>query len=81
MTFEEWYKTGINNGWVSPFVCEIHDGVPISVSEDIAMEEGEEPCIWIMRGYTSEEQRVEVEHYSAHARWRKPFKLRLDEDQ
>ena len=76
MTFDEWCEFGIVQGWVSPFVCEIHDGVPMSLYEDIDMQAGEESCIWIMRAYASREEKLAVEDFSPHALWRKPFTLR-----
>ena len=78
MTFDEWYEFGISQGWVSPFVCEIHDGVPISLMEEIAMQNGEESCIWVMRRYADEKEKAQVENFSPPDVWRKPFTLRGD---
>jgi hypothetical protein len=76
MTFDEWVEEGISQGWVSPFVCEIHDGVPMSYEEEFAMQNGEEPCIWVMRRYASKEEKLAVEDFSPHALWRNPFTLK-----
>ncbi len=76
MTFDEWCEFGIVQGWVSPFVCEIHDGVPMSLSEEIAMQDGNESCIWVMRMYADGDEKAAVEDFSPHALWRKPFTLR-----
>lgn len=78
MTFDEWCEFGIVQGWVSPFVCEIHDGVPMSYEEEFAMQEGDESCIWVMRRYASREEKLAVEDFSPHACWRNPFTLRGD---
>ena len=61
---------------MSPFVCEIHDGVPMSYDEEFAMQEGEESCIWVMRRYADEKEKAQVEDFSPHALWRNPFTLR-----
>ena len=76
MTFDEWVEEGISQGWVSPFVCEAHDGVPMSYDEEFAMQDGDESCIWVMRRYANREEKLAVERFSPHAVWRKPFTLR-----
>lgn len=69
MTFDEWMMQGYLNGWVSPPVCETHDGVPMSAAEHAEFEEGD-PCIHIVRLYTDATHKAEVEAEHAPSIWR-----------
>ena len=66
MTFDEWVRIGYERGWVSPPVCETHDGLPLSEAEAEDME----PCIHIMRLYESPEHKAVVESEHAPSVWR-----------
>lgn len=66
MTFDEWVRFGYEQGWVSPPVCETHDGLPLSEAEA----EDDEPCIYIMRLYESAEHKAAVESEHAPSVWR-----------
>jgi len=48
-TFDEWLLVGIGKGWVSPVVCQTHDGVPMMPEEEEAWEDGWDPCIPVLR--------------------------------
>ncbi len=72
MTQTEWLMMGIRNGWCSPPVCATHDGVPETVDEALAFEEGSDPCIQVIRPYESKEVRDAVESYHMPSVWRKP---------
>lgn len=58
--FETWLQTGIENGWCGPAVCYTHDGLPTSASEDCEFEEGEDPCMHVIRLYDDEEHRLAI---------------------
>ena len=78
MNQHEWIKYGIENGWCSPPVCYMHDGVPVTEAEDMDMCEGFDPCVHIIRMYEDLETQMAVERHSSPAVWRKapyePFK-------
>lgn len=69
MTFDEWVKFGFEQGWVSPPVCETHDGVPMSEAEHAEFEEGD-PCVHIVRLYDSPEHKAAVEAAHSPSVWR-----------
>lgn len=49
MTFEEWIRTGIANKWISPPVCGMHEGVPVTAEEEYELDEGNDPCHTVVR--------------------------------
>lgn len=67
--FESWLAEGYRNGWVGPPVCETHDGLPTSETEDLDLEDGE-PCLHIMRLYDSPEHKRDVEQNHSPSQWR-----------
>ena len=67
--FNEWLRTGYANGWVGPAVCSTHDGVPMSASEESEFEDGE-PCVHVLRLYSSTEEKREVEENHGPSVWR-----------
>lgn len=67
--FEAWLETGYRNGWVGPPVCETHDGLPLTASEEEEFSEGD-PCIHILRLYDSTEEKTAVEENHAPSVWR-----------
>jgi hypothetical protein len=69
MTLDEWVKFGYAQGWVSPPVCQTHDGTPMSKSEDDAFNTGD-PCIRIMRLYDNAEHKGAIERDHAPSVWR-----------
>ncbi len=50
MTFSEWIKSGIEEGYCSKVACAIHDGIP----DDDPLEE---LCIHIVRLYEPKQKR------------------------
>jgi hypothetical protein len=71
MNLQEWITYGIENGWCSPPVCYMHDGLPVTAAEDEEMCEGHDPCIHIMRMYEDKEMALAVEEHCSPAVWRK----------
>lgn len=45
----KWLRVGIENNFCTDIVCMMHDGVPMSEAEDEAMEEGLDPCVFVVR--------------------------------
>jgi hypothetical protein len=72
--FDEWLEIGMKAGWVSPPVCETHDGTPMSITEEAEYLDGSDPCIFVMRTYESPEHKEAVEANSPAAVWRNPFR-------
>lgn len=69
--FDTWLKQGYDAGYVGPAVCETHDGLPTSATEDTDAEtDGEYPCIHILRLYESAEQKTAVEDNHSPSVWR-----------
>ena len=69
MTFDEWVKVGFDNGWVGAPICETHDGLPTTASEDAEFEE-RDPCVNIMRVYESTDVMTDVEANHSPSVWR-----------
>lgn len=51
MTFDEWLKTGIRNGWATDPFCYHHDQLPVNAEERAQIDERGEPerCITVTR--------------------------------
>lgn len=73
MTFDEWMTIGITRGWCGPPVCHTHDGVPASAEEDEQWNEGDDPCIHIVRMYEDEQQKLAVEENHSPSSWRNHY--------
>ena len=70
MTFDEWIKLGYDEGFCSPPVCSTHDGVPTTATEDEEWEDGEDPCMHIVRLYSGLEEKKSVEANHSPTEWR-----------
>lgn len=71
MTRDEWYKYGMEQGFIGPSVCSTHDGIPSTLAEDDEFYEGYDPCIFVIRMYADEEERKAVEENHSPSVWRK----------
>lgn len=49
MDFYEWLKVGVDNKWVTDVYCDTHDGYQMTDEEAKAWEDGEDPCIPVIR--------------------------------
>lgn len=70
MTRNEWVAKGIEEGWCGPVVCYTHDGLPTTVDEDEEFEMGD-PCVWMLRLYGDQGERLGVELNHSPSNWRK----------
>lgn len=61
MDYEEWFSIGREQGFISPAICSTHDGMPMSDDEMNEFENGDDPCIHILRLYEDKQKRDEVE--------------------
>jgi hypothetical protein len=72
-TFNEWLKTGLEQGWMTPPLCYTHDGLPTTAQEDELFAEGD-PCIHIMRLYANPQEKADCEENFSPAIWRNPLR-------
>jgi hypothetical protein len=49
MGIQEWIKIGIDNNWCGEVSCYTHDGPDMIEEEAQKWDEGEDPCMFIMR--------------------------------
>lgn len=73
MTFDEWAQIGVAKGWCGPPVCSTHDGIPTSAGEDEVFDDGDDPCVHIIRLYEDDYVRHSVEKNHSPSVWRKLF--------
>lgn len=73
MEFQDWIKVGLEKGWCSVPLCETHDGVPYTKSEEQQWEEGGDPCIHVIRLYDSPEDKIEAEEGHSPSQWRNHY--------
>lgn len=71
--FDSWMELGLRRGFVGPPVCYTHDCVPTTEEEDTMMEQGDDPCIHVIRPYRSEEEKKNVESNHSPSVWRNPL--------
>lgn len=71
MIFDEWLKTGMDEGWCGPPVCSTHDGIPATEAEYLEFDEGNDPCIHIIRPYEDADVKAAVEENHSPSVWRR----------
>lgn len=49
MDFVDWINYGVEMEWCSPIVCDTHDGMVLTDEEAKQWDEGEDPCITVVR--------------------------------
>lgn len=69
--YNSWLTYGVKMGWCGPAVCYTHDGLPTTEEEDGSWEEGEDPCIHVIRMYEDDNVRDAVEANHSPSNWRK----------
>lgn len=52
LSLAEWLQYGRGKGWISPIVCDSHDGLPVTADEADALDAGDDVCMFAMRFYT-----------------------------
>lgn len=70
MDFNEWLEFGIKQGWCGPDVCYTHDGLPTTKKEDIEFEEGDDPCMHVIRLYEDSKHKEQVQDNHSPSIWR-----------
>lgn len=61
MQYQEWLEIGRKQKFISPAVCSTHDGIPMSDEEISLFDDGDDPCIHVLRLYEDEKKAAEVE--------------------
>lgn len=56
MDFDEWLAYGIDHKWCLYPTCYMHDGVPTTNAEAEELEEGYDPCMHVVRLFSSPEE-------------------------
>lgn len=47
--FDAWLAYGVEHGYCSDWVCETHDGMPLTPAEEKEWDNGSDPCIVAVR--------------------------------
>lgn len=47
--FDLWVKFGHRQGWAQYPTCSSHDGVPMSLQEELDWDQGNDPCLHVIR--------------------------------
>lgn len=68
--FETWLAQGWTAGYVGPPICATHDGVPTSEAEDEQVEDGDDPCVHVLRLYADPQEKRAVESSHSPSVWR-----------
>ena len=70
MDMEEWLKYGYDQGFISAPICATHDGIPMSLAEDVEFDAGYDPCVHAVRLYDDLDHKKEIEDNHAPSQWR-----------
>ena len=73
LTFNEWMAYGIEKGWCGPPVCYTHDGLPMSEHEMQGFDDGEDPCMHVVRMYEDIGMKDEIEDNHSPSQWRNSY--------
>ena len=70
MDRDEWLLYGYERGWVSPPMCSTHDGPPLTEAEEWQFDDGDDPCVCVMRVYADDAEREACEANGGPVLWR-----------
>lgn len=73
VTFDEWMTYGIEKGWCGPPVCYTHDGLPMSENEMQGFDDGQDPCMHVVRMYEDIVMKNEIEENHSPSLWRNSY--------
>jgi hypothetical protein len=73
LTFSEWMAFGVKQGWCGPPVCYTHDGLPMSEQEGTEFDEGQDPCMHIVRMYEDIGMKKGIEDNHSPSTWRNSY--------
>lgn len=55
-TFIDWYREGVSKGYCSEGFCCTHDGPPLTEIEEAQFEDGDDPCVFGVRTYSTKKR-------------------------
>ena len=70
LDFNQWLAIGLHNNWIGPPICYTHDGLPTSQLEDQQYDDGQDPCLHILRLYENDVHRITIEDNHSPSIWR-----------
>ena len=73
LTFDEWITYGLEKGWCGPPVCYTHDGLPMSEHEMQEFDDGQDPCMHVVRMYEDIVMKNEIEENHSPSLWRNSY--------
>ena len=73
LTFDEWIAYGLEKGWCGPPVCYTHDGLPMSEHEMQGFDDGQDPCMHVVRMYEDIVMKNEIEENHSPSLWRNSY--------
>ena len=73
LTFDEWIAYGLEKGWCGPPVCYTHDGLPMSENEMQGFDDGQDPCMHVVRMYEDIVMKNEIEENHSPSLWRNSY--------
>ena len=71
--FDHWMEIGLSRGFVGPPICSTHDGIPYTPDEEQDFENGDDPCVHVIRPYRSHWEREQVEQNHPPSVFRNPL--------
>lgn len=74
-----WIRHGLAKHWISPPACYFHDGIGMLPEEEVALDEGDDPCIWLIRVYEDEKMAEELNSIHPPYSWRRLEYMHNDE--
>jgi hypothetical protein len=66
----DWLRRGIEAGWCGPPCCATHDMLPSTDGEDRLAEDGDDPCLFVIRLYDDRAHRANIEANHPASIWR-----------
>jgi len=80
LEFDQWMAAGIKAGWCGPPVCAPHDGIPMTMLEEEGYDDGDDPCIHILRMYPDHDVKWQVEANHSPSNWRDIYTSGISSD-
>ena len=59
--FEDWLQVGVVAGWISDTGCAMHHGLPMRDWEEYEIDQGNDPCMVVVRVWMDGMQHVTLE--------------------
>ena len=63
LDFDQWLEYGVEHGFCSEQYCDTHDGPPMSDTEVLVWEDGQDPCLHVVRLGTPEDWEADAQGF------------------